>query len=45
VIRADSPRTHFYVTLEINRPSAHMQLSPQATALLERTHQAKRWSL
>ncbi|HEV7283186.1 MAG TPA: DUF6690 family protein [Pirellulaceae bacterium] len=45
VIRADSPRTQYYVTLEINRPSAHMQLSPQASALLEKTHQAKRWSL
>lgn len=45
VIRADSPRTQYYVTLEINRPSSRMQLSPQATALVERTHQAKRWSL
>jgi hypothetical protein len=45
VIRADSPRTQYYVTLEINRPSSRMQLSPQASALLERTHQAKRWSL
>lgn len=45
VIRADSPRTQYYVTLEINRPSSRMQLSPQASALVERTHQAKRWSL
>lgn len=45
IIRADSPRTQYYVTLEINRPSARMQLSPQADALLQRTHQAKRWSL
>jgi hypothetical protein len=45
VIRADSPRTQYYVTLEINRPSSHMQVSPQASALLQRTHQAKRWSL
>lgn len=45
VIRADSPRTQYYVTLELNRPSSKMQLSPAASALLERTHQAKRWSL